>query len=120
MCGFARDRTVCDSLQNFVQNARIFTVFWQVSCVCHSEPHVLLLIENLMSRSVPRVLVLAAHLCRSEHRVSLRRVTIEPVMDILLCFVAHVGLVHIGLSRWSSFRGIGYAVLSTSDAFSGC
>ena len=73
----------------------------------------LVLTENLMSRSVPRVLVLAAHLCRSEHRVSLRRVRFEPVMDILLCFVAHVGLVHIGLSRWSLVHGIGCADLSS-------
>ena len=89
--------------------------------LCQTEPHVLVQTENLMCRSVPRVLVQTAYLlCRSEHRVSLRRVRFEPVMDILLCFVAHVGLVHIGLSRWSLFCGIGYAVLSTSDAFSGC
>ena len=42
----------------------------------------------------------------------LKRVTNEPVMDILLCFVAHDGFVHIGLSRWSLVRGIGCADLS--------
>ena len=39
--------------------------------------------------------------------------TYEPVMDILLCFVAHDGFVHIGLSRWSLVRGIGCADLSS-------
>ena len=41
------------------------------------------------------------HLCMLRH---LTLDTYEPVMDILLCFVAHAGLVHIGLSRWSMMR----------------
>ena len=36
-------------------------------------------------------------------------------MDILLCSVAHAGLVHIGLSRWSLVRGHGSVILSPSE-----
>ena len=56
-------------------------------------------------------LSLLMHLCMLRH---LTLDTYEPVMDILLCFVAHAGLVHIGLSRWSMMRGHGRVILFPS------
>ena len=56
------------------------------------------------------------HLCMLRH---LTLDTYEPVMDILLCFVAHAGLVHIGLSHWSLVRGHGSVILSPSECLFG-